>query len=70
LICLFVASALEQEDPDSALAVVDASGRVEGEVDLEHDDLDHIEEGDIDFDKGPLTGNPCRPLLTPLFFNR
>ena len=48
----FVASALEQEEPDSTLSVAD------GELDLEHDDLDQIEEGDIDFDKGPLNGSP------------
>lgn len=54
----FVASALEQEDPDSALAVLDIGKQLEGEADLEQDDLDQIEEGDIDFDKGPLNGNP------------
>lgn len=53
----FVASTLEQEDPDSTLAVDDGE-QVVGEVDLEQDDLDQIEEEDIDFDKGPLNRNP------------
>jgi len=54
---------LEQQDPDSTLGLGDNNGeQAVGEVDLEQDDLDHIEEGDIDFDKGPLNGNagdPC-----------
>lgn len=45
---------MEQEDPDSTLTVVDNDEQAVGEVDLEQDDLDQIEEGDIDFDKGPL----------------
>jgi hypothetical protein len=58
---------LEQEDPDSTLAVVDNDEQAVGEVDLEQDDLDQIDEGDIDFDKGPLNRNPGSSLLTPRF---
>lgn len=65
LTCLLVASALEQEDPDSALAVLDIGKQFEGEVDLDHDDFDQVEEGDIDFDKGPLNGIPWQSLLIP-----
>ena len=54
----FVASALEQEDADSALAVLDIGKQLEGEVDLEQDEFDQIEEGDIDFDKGLWNGTP------------
>ena len=54
----FVASTLEQEDPDSTLGVVDNDEQAVGEVDLEQDDLDQIEEGDIDFDKGLLNSDP------------
>ena len=32
--------------------------QAEREVDLEEDDLDQIEEGEIDFDKGPLGQKP------------
>ena len=37
---------------------MDNGEQVVGEVDLEHDDLDHIEEEDIDFDKGPPNRKP------------
>ena len=54
----FVASTLEQEDPDSTQDVADDAEQAVGEVDLEHDDLDQIEEEDIDFDKGLPNRNP------------
>jgi hypothetical protein len=38
--------------------VVDNGEQAVGEVDLEQDDLDQIDEGDIDFDKGPLNRKP------------
>jgi hypothetical protein len=46
-----------------------STGEQTGDVDLERDDLDQVEEEDIDFDKGPLNGIPRRYLLTS-HFNR